>query len=64
MFEVTAALGVSIIKLKCCKQFIHKGCIIELVVNNDVFNCPICRSKIKLCDSITFGKIKIGRAHV
>ena len=45
------------IKLKCCKQFIHKGCIIELVVNNDVFNCPICRSKIKLCDSITFGKI-------
>lgn len=45
------------IKLKCCNQSIHESCIIEFItsINNDLYNCPVCRNKLNI--QVSFGKL-------
>lgn len=31
------------IKFDCCRQLIHKGCFIEMILIGDNIKCPICR---------------------
>lgn len=47
------------IKLECCNKDIHYECVIDWVITetNINYKCPICRKRIQLNNSITFGNI-------
>ena len=42
------------IKVPCCKQMFHSGCLLRWVVSSGRTDCPLCRSSIHA--SITFAE--------